>query len=172
MATPPGPPYGPPASPPPPSAPPPGGFGPGQPPWNPEPPSGGGSGRRTAIAVTVLMAVAAVALGAVLIIADKGKKGDEPGKGTSPSDSSPSFTVPSGLPSELPTHFPSRLPTSLPSGWPSGLPTGLPSGLPTSLPSGFPTGLLPVPVDGLRDPAAERAVAVTGPVRPGYPARS
>ncbi|MEU5418013.1 hypothetical protein [Streptomyces sp. NPDC020667] len=113
--------------------------------------------------MTVLVAIAAVALGAVLIIGDKGKKDDGPGNGPS-AGPSPSFSLPSGLPSELPTRLPSRLPTSLPSGWPSGLPTSLPSGLPTEL--------LPLPLDGREGQAVERAGVVTGPERPGCPARS
>ncbi|GHG48740.1 hypothetical protein [Streptomyces griseocarneus] len=126
MATPPGspsgPPYGPPAGPP---APPPGGFGPGGPPWSPDPPPAGGR-RRIALAVIALLVVSGLALGAVLVM---GHRGDgTPGQDASASGrgkASPSFSLPSGLPSSLP----------------SGLPSWFPSGLPTSLPSAFPTGI-------------------------------
>ncbi|MBB5118841.1 hypothetical protein [Streptomyces eurocidicus] len=90
--------------------------------------------------MVVLVVIAALALGAVLFIRDgAGEKRDGPG-GRNPSGApSPSFALPSGLPSGLPTALPSVLPTTLP----TKLPTSLPSGFPTSWPSGFPTELLP-----------------------------
>lgn len=89
--------------------------------------------------MVVLVVIAALALGAVLFIRDgAGEKRDGPGRSPS-GDPSPSFALPSGLPSGLPTALPSGLPTALP----SKLPTSLPSGFPTSWPSGFPTELLP-----------------------------
>ncbi|MEV6774897.1 hypothetical protein [Streptomyces syringium] len=81
------------------------------------------------------MAVAAVALGAVLVVGD----GD---------DEKPGERTPSGSPSGGPSpsfSLPTSLPSGLPSALPSGFPTALPSGMPTSLPSGFPSGLLGVP---------------------------
>ncbi|MEU7137624.1 hypothetical protein ABZ956_29520, partial [Streptomyces sp. NPDC046261] len=102
-------------------------FGPGGPPWQPGPKPPGGSGRRVVLAVTALVAVAALALGAVLVVGDRSDSG--PGKERSPGGpgaASPSFRLPSELPSWLPS--------GLPSGFPSQLPTSLP-GLPTALPT-------------------------------------
>lgn len=83
------------------------------------------------LAVTALVAVAALALGAVLVVGDRSDSA--PGKERSPDG--PGAASPSiRLPSELPSGLPSWLPSGLPSGFPSQLPTNLP-GLPSALPT-------------------------------------